>query len=57
MELTAGWLTNVVGPVLLTSLVLRLLALIEVGHQSAQPLGVAGRGAVSGAGLAAGAAR
>ena len=56
MELTAGWLTNVVGPGLLTSLVLHLLTLVQVGHQSAQPLGVAGRGAVAGAGLAAGAA-
>ena len=56
MELTACWLTNVVGPGLLTSLVLHLLALVQIGHQSAQPLGVAGRGAVAGAGLAAGAA-
>lgn len=55
MELTAG-LTNVVAPGALTSLVLRLLTLVQVGPQSAQPLGVAGRGAVARAGLAAGAA-
>ena len=57
MELTAR-LTNVVSPGPLTSLVL-LLTLVQVGPhgpQSAQPLRVAGRGAVARAGLAAGAA-
>ena len=55
MELTAR-LTNVVSPGPLTSLVLRLLALVQVGPHSTQPLRVARRGAVARAGLAAGAA-
>ena len=55
MELTAG-LTNVVTPPgLLTSLILCLVTLVQVGPQPAQPLGVAGGGAVARAGLAAGA--